>query len=123
MPGHTPENAPAPETVPTQSPVGWDPYEVWRTRVLLPRQLRQSAEPPRESPVPVMPRLQHPQPARSVPSLARPPHRNAGVGSSSSPTTLSLVRTHKRNDQSAARTLHVMNGALVGILHRVFRFL
>ena len=32
-----PVHASSPPTQPTQKPSGWDPFEIWRTRVLLPR--------------------------------------------------------------------------------------
>ena len=32
-----PVHASSPSTQPPQKPTGWDPFEIWRTRVLLPR--------------------------------------------------------------------------------------
>ncbi len=50
---------------------GWDPYEVWRTRILLPRQRQQAAETP-EAQAPVAElqvRLVHASPMRVVETL------------------------------------------------------
>jgi len=41
-------NKPRVETKPEQDTPGWDPYEVWRTRVLLPRMQAHGPQPTKE---------------------------------------------------------------------------